>query len=128
MRDLPGTDIHQLSVSAWVYAWHKGTWATIASEHDVDTGSGRVKQWNEGKTWQFHFGLEAPEGDLGVAVNQRNHHKIGVREGEGRPLPLGRWQHVAFVADGSVLRLYRGGWKSARRRATAFTLRGGSNI
>ena len=28
---------------------------------------------------------------------------------ENRPFPLYKWQHVALVADGSILRLYRNG-------------------
>ena len=34
---------------------------------------------------------------------------VAVREGASHPFPLGKWQHVAFVLDGTLLRLYRNG-------------------
>jgi hypothetical protein len=60
----------------------------------------------------FHFGLSSDDGDLEVHVAQPDGAEPLARE--GRPLPTGRWHHVAFVADGSFLRLYRNGVEVAK--------------
>jgi tRNA U34 5-methylaminomethyl-2-thiouridine-forming methyltransferase MnmC len=84
-----------LTVAAWVWADARPIWASIA------------KNWGGGAAGQFHFGLTASDGDLscylataaGAVPNKR----------ESVPLPMGSWQHVAFTADGSTLKLYRNG-------------------
>ena len=48
-------------------------------------------------------------GDLAVRVTQRDGHFVTVREGVGKWVPLAEWMHVALVADGATLRLYRNG-------------------
>ena len=49
-----------------------------------------------------------------AGVIQHNGIESRVREGAAKPFPLGQWQHVAFVADGAVMRLYRNGMEVAR--------------
>jgi hypothetical protein len=107
VRDVPGATARQLSVSAWVYARFVRDWSTIATEHYVDASNPQL--WNESDAWQFNFSIQDVGGDLCVAVNQSNRVGVSLREGAAKPLPTGQWQHVAFVADGSSLRLYRNG-------------------
>lgn len=84
-----------LTVSAWVWAETLGSWATF------------VKNWGSTDAGQFHFGLF---GD-GIYEN------IYIKQADGKtpnvsdpaPFPTGSWQHVAFVCDGSMVRLYRNG-------------------
>lgn len=84
----------QLTVSAWVWADARPTWATIA------------KNWPGGNASHFHFGLTDAAGDLSNYIRQNN-ADYGLRE--NTPLPLGAWQHVAFVLDANSERLYRNG-------------------
>jgi hypothetical protein len=84
-----------LTVSAWVWAEELGTWASF------------VKNWGSSDAGQFHFGL------LGDGV----HENIYIKQADGKtpnttdpqPFPTNSWQHVAFVCDGSMVRLYRNG-------------------
>lgn len=85
----------QLSLVAWVRADSRPRWASIA------------KNWGEGELGQFHFGLFDHTGELEIRV--RGPKRGGSRLQDSQPFPIGRWQHVAFVADGKTLRLYRNG-------------------
>jgi Concanavalin A-like lectin/glucanases superfamily/FecR protein len=93
-----------LSVVAWVYAESRPRWASI------------VKRWGMVGDRCFHFGLSGDDGDLEVHVAQPGGGEPAARE--GRPLPTGRWHHVAFVADGTALRLYRNGVEVAKADCT----------
>jgi len=97
--DYPKTTNDRLTVSAWVLAAGRPEWAMIASN------------WGEevDRTGQFHISLYPVDGDLVACVTQRDGRRIELREGENYPFPLGVWQHVAIVADGAMLRLYRNG-------------------
>ena len=102
--DYPKADHGQLSVSAWVrqVAANNGGFAGIVANWWDDKGL----QSNAG---QFFFGLRA-EGDLVVAIHHdRDGAQLDVREGPEKPLRVGVWHHVAFVADGAMLRLYHNG-------------------
>jgi hypothetical protein len=84
-----------MTLSAWVWADARPTWATI------------VKNWPSSQQ-QFHFGLQDSAGDLSNFLVQQGGAIVGpVREGAGTPLPLGSWQHVALVCNGRVMQLYR---------------------
>jgi hypothetical protein len=86
-----------ISVVAWVYARSRPRWASIAKNWaggDVDRG-------------QFHFGLHFDSGELEAHIVDSSGAEITVRDAV--PLPLNTWHHVAFVADGDNLRLYRNG-------------------
>lgn len=86
-----------LTISAWVWADSRPTFATI------------VKNW-PGSQQQFHFGLEGTAGDLSNYLMQQGPVQLGpVREGAGTPLPTNSWQHVALVCNGRVMQLYRNG-------------------
>jgi hypothetical protein len=78
-----------------VKAESRPRWATIA------------KNLFKNETGQFGFGLFHDEGGLEAEVRQTNGDMVRVKESEA--LPLGIWHHVAFVADGQYLRLYRNG-------------------
>jgi hypothetical protein len=86
-----------LTISAWVFAESRPTWATI------------IKNWM-GPGFQFHFGLDNNTGDVSNYIIQQGGTQIGpVREGAGTPLPTNSWQHLALVCDGAFMRLYRNG-------------------
>ncbi|MGI9427719.1 MAG: LamG-like jellyroll fold domain-containing protein, partial [Bythopirellula sp.] len=94
--DYPKTSNNQLAVVAWVYANSRPRWASIA------------KNWAGGLQWgQFHFGLYDYQGGLEVHVNNGKSDEVFARDSE--PFPLNSWCHVAFVADGEHLKLYRDG-------------------
>jgi hypothetical protein len=88
----------QMTCTAWVLARSRPTWASI------------VKNWSEGPTrGQIHLGLQQDDGDLECGFREADAGEIRLREGKGRPFPLNAWQHVACVADGTSVLLYRNG-------------------
>ncbi len=89
-----------MSAVAWVLAESRPRWASI------------LKRWGQAGDNSFHFGLYLDDGDLEIHTAQADGREFLARE--GRPLPTGRWQHVAFVVDRKVLRLYRNGEEVAR--------------
>jgi hypothetical protein len=93
----PQTTNNTLSVAAWVYARSRPRWASIA------------KNWAGGDEFhgQFHFGLYQDSGELEAHIIDKNGKEVVIRD--KIPLPLNTWHHVAFVADGSHMRLYRNG-------------------
>ena len=93
--DYPKATNDVLSVVAWVWADSRSRWASIA------------KNWAPGKEGQFHFGLLHDQGGLEVQISQPDGRSVQAMDPES--FPLGEWQHVAFVADGAQLRLYRNG-------------------
>ena len=95
LSDYPKATNNQLSAVAWVHAESRPRWASI------------LKNWGEGKIGQFHFGLVDHSGELEIVV--RGSKRGGARVRDSEPFPLGSWQHVAFVADGETLHLYRNG-------------------
>ncbi len=93
----PQADGDTLTVVAWVYARSRPRWASIA------------KNWAGGAEdrGQFHFGLREDNGELEAHIVNDDGKEVLVRD--SFPLPLNKWHHVAFVADGKELRLYRDG-------------------
>jgi len=86
-----------MSAAAWVWAVSRPTWATI------------VKNWGGGTAGQFHFGLQDTGGDLSNFLQTQSAATPNTREGAATPLPTNSWQHVAFTADGTTLRIFRNG-------------------
>ncbi len=103
VHDYPKTTNDRLTVAAWVMAAGRPQWAMIAS----NWGMPDEKSENTG---QFQLGLQ-DEGDLVACVTQRDGRRVEIREGQGEleRFPLHVWQHVALVADGTALHLYRNG-------------------
>ncbi|UUO07210.1 FecR domain-containing protein [Blastopirellula sp. J2-11] len=97
-----------ITVCAWVKAESRPHWAAIAKQWSIEFDE---QDLPSGLGGQFHFGLHEFAGGLEVQVRDRDKNVIKLREQE--PLPLGQWQHVAFVADGQQLRLYRNGQEIA---------------
>ena len=96
--DYPIAKNDRLSVSVWVLAEGRPRGAKIAGN------------WPAYQRGQFHLGLDwKDDHDLVIGVAQRDGREIVLREGASKPFPVGHWQHVAFVVDKSVLRLYRNG-------------------
>jgi hypothetical protein len=79
----------QMSAEAWVCARSRPGNASIA------------KNWGGTQGSQFHFGL------AGGGLLQIEYSQGAVTDTE--PLPLNLWTHVAFVADGAQMHLYRNG-------------------
>jgi hypothetical protein len=102
VEDYPKAQDNKLAVTAWVYANSRPRWASIVKNW------GWVKDQSRG---QFQLGLESDHGWLDVRVSDSNGNVVEVNE--DIPLPLNRWHHVAFVADGKRLRLYRNGQQVA---------------
>ena len=96
----PKTDNDRLSVSAWVWAVSLDPYTTI------------VENWLRRLPEDRLFGQFAlvvdPDRHLLAGVLQADGRAVFLSEG-GNEFPRGRWQHVAFVADGTMLRLYRNG-------------------
>ena len=93
----PQAEGDELAVVGWVYARSRPRWASIAKNWaggDYDRG-------------QFHFGLNHDSGELEAHIVDSSGKEIAVHD--SLPLPLRNWHHVAFVADGNMLRLYRNG-------------------
>ncbi len=106
LADYPKADHKKLTVVAWAYADSRPRWATVA------------KNWGglQGKGGQFSLELyvidqrrDRESYDISASICQTDGKLVTVREGVGHPFPLNEWQHVAFVADGAKLRLYRQG-------------------
>ena len=97
--DYPKMDNCQLSVSAWVWAMSFNQWVSIVSNWSASPSYHNFGQ----------FFLGALDGVLYLTVKQSDGTEIGASERNGTVMPRGRWQHVAFVADGTMLRLYRNG-------------------
>jgi hypothetical protein len=89
-----------MTATAWAYARSRPTWASM------------VKNWASA-TGAFHLGLRDSQGDLEVQVTEADGDVVSTREGPDTPFPLDSWQHVAMVADGSRIRLYRNGTQIA---------------
>lgn len=84
-----------LTVALWAWAESRPTWASL------------VKNWGDSQAGQFHFGLFAGEGQQNIYIKQADGKTPNVSDSV--EFPLGSWQHVAFVCDGSNLILYRNG-------------------
>lgn len=101
--DYPKSENDRLSVTAWVYAESRPWWGSIA------------KNWEQSpepeRRGQFHFGLFELTGVLEAHINDNDNVEQFVKDTV--PFPLNRWQHVAMVADGKTLRLYRNGQEVA---------------
>ena len=108
--DYPKTKNSEITVMAWVYAKSRPEWATI------------MKNWTDQFKGQYHFGLN-DDGYLDIEILPENIdflelpenkartdleiHKESIHMREKTKFPLYSWQHVAFVHDGTELRLYR---------------------
>jgi len=103
----------QLTVCAWVRASSRPRWASIA------------KQWSK-NVGQFHFGLHGDTGELEILVLDEDGKKVRVRDES--PFPLRAWQFVAFVVDGSTLRLYLNGNEIGAKPCNGLSPAGSSNV
>ena len=93
VSNFPNLQGNMVSCSAWVYARSRPIWGSIA------------KNWAGHRHGQFHFGLYETDGKLEVHINDRKNIEVFAIDPD--PFPLKSWQHVAFVANGSELILYR---------------------
>jgi hypothetical protein len=85
-----------MSMSAWVRADARPNWASILCGGSGVDGVG-----------QFSVNLYPTTGDLVGYIENSTRAQIGVREGVA--LPTNQWQHVAMIADGTLVWIYRNG-------------------
>ncbi|MEM9283360.1 MAG: LamG-like jellyroll fold domain-containing protein [Verrucomicrobiota bacterium] len=91
----PESKQNAMTVMAWVKADSRPRWANIVTDLlPEDTG-------------QFRLCLSKDEGILKARLRLTDGSFADVLDAE--PFVIGKWQHVAFVADGESLRLYRNG-------------------
>ncbi len=95
VADYPKQISRTMSVAAWVWADAHTPWGTI------------IKNWGGTIPDQFHLGQTASSGEISMFIQERDGGQVAVQEGVA--LPLGRWEHVVFVADGANLTLCRNG-------------------
>ena len=97
VRDYPKAENDELSVSVWIMSLGRPTkYATIAANWGNISG-------------QFNLGVLDPGYELKIEIAQRNGSVVVLGEKKEEFLAMGVWQHIAFVADGKMLRLYRNG-------------------
>ena len=84
-----------MSFSGWVKADSRPIWSSI------------VKNWGGAQAGQYHFGLQAGDGDLSDFLFNTSGDVSNVREGS--PFELDTWTHVAFTFDGSTHKLFKNG-------------------
>jgi hypothetical protein len=84
-----------MTISIWLWIPQLPTdWAMV------------VNDWS-GSCGQFHMGLVGGSADIANFTADGNCSAVLTRE--NAPLPVGSWQHVVFVADGSMMCFYRNG-------------------
>ena len=105
--DYPKAEDGQLSVSVWVRPWivRPNAWTGIVTNWWGDP------QYTS-NAGQFFLGIHA-ERDVMAQVHDQNGVTITAREGANKTLRCGVWHHLAFVADGAMLRLYHNGFEVA---------------
>lgn len=110
--DFPKPVSGQLSLSCWIKAEslpRRGTIASNASLH---------------KKGVFEVGLQRDSGKLFAGVRSEGSDEL-VEVSAFQPLPLHRWHHLAFVADGEQLRLYLNGIEIAFTECGPVSVTGG---
>ena len=86
----------EFTITAWVYADSQAGWGSI------------LKNWNGGiNGGMFHLGLDSSGTKLDLQIEQAG--GSGARISDSSIFPIGQWQFVAAVADGSSIHLYRMG-------------------
>ena len=113
MPDYPKADNNQLSVSAWVLAFALNPYSAIVSNWSPRSS-------DRAQIGQFFLGI-TDKFDLEVGLIDQSGGEVVAREGDGKVLPRGAWQHVAFVADGTVVHLYRNGIEVAAQSYRGIT-------
>ena len=110
--DYPKAAGDRLTVSAWVLATGRSSrwWSMIAA----NWGGSDDDHFAMG---QFLLGFYGDERALGSFVTHRETRHADVQVGPSQTFPLWVWQHVALVADRTVLHLYRNGMEVASRPA-----------
>ena len=88
--------------SAWVKADSLTEWGTV------------IKNWGGNNKGQMQLGLNYQSGQLCIIAAQANGNEVSCTE--SAVFPTGVWQHVAAVADGSRIRLYRNGIEVANTK------------
>ncbi len=88
-----------MSFSGWVKADSRPVWSSI------------VKNWGGAQAGQYHFGLQAGDGDLSNFLFNSDGVVSNIRE--GTPFELDQWTHVAFTYGDGKYKLFKNGTKIA---------------
>ena len=88
-----------MSFSGWVKADSLPVWSSI------------VKNWGGAEAGQYHFGLQAGEGDLSNFLKNSDDAVSNIRE--STPFGLDAWTHVAFTFGNGKHKLFKDGAKIA---------------
>ena len=88
-----------MSFSGWVKADSRPGWSSI------------VKNWGGAQAGQYHFGLQAGDGDLSNFLNNSAGGVNNLRENS--PIGLDEWTHVAFTFGDGKHKLFKNGAKIA---------------
>ncbi len=110
VADYPKTQDGRLSVSAWVKPLSPDPYASIVGNRLVHNTSGVFLGKIIG---QFSLGLNHHNELRGVVVQGQDGQFVEVCE-QGKRLPSSQWHHVAMVADGAMVHLYRNGAEVAK--------------
>ncbi len=84
-----------LTISLWAYANTRQVWGSF------------VKNWGSSEAGQFHFGIDGSAGPENIYIKQADGKTPNCSD--TAVFPIGSWQHVAVVCDGSTVWLYRNG-------------------
>jgi hypothetical protein len=87
-----------MTLSAWAFAEARPNRARVACGGSGGNGIG-----------QFMLNLDGDTGDLHGYILNSAGQQSDFREGAATPIPTNQWQHVALVADGAKLRVFRNG-------------------
>ncbi len=88
-----------MSFSGWVKADTPPVWSSI------------VKNWGGAQAGQYHFGLQAGDGDLSNFLKNSDDSVNNIRESS--PFGLDEWTHVAFTHGEGKHKLFKNGAKIA---------------
>ena len=119
VQDYPQTDTGQLSVSAWVWAVSLPSGSPLCQSSRIFAiGGSSASRAPVNSSLAFNH-VHCPCRWASCSGGDVRFAEGWPRDGKACAAARDQWQHVAFVADGAMLRLYRNGVEVDGRPATA---------